>query len=153
MPDVDAEGTDHDEWEALGEHGDQVICPGCLTGVEEQAIYEDGVLTALAADELREGVGTMKQCPRCHGDYDERSNDGDGCMSCQALSQLASGGVASLDDLPLHEVVEEGINLIGQRYVRLRYADGSLDLIDPIPWDETIGEVAGHVARDDEDLS
>jgi hypothetical protein len=29
------------EWEALGDDGTQVICEGCLTGAEEQEIFED----------------------------------------------------------------------------------------------------------------
>lgn len=42
------------EWESPDDTGDQVVCPGCITGVEERAIYEDGVLTALEADNERD---------------------------------------------------------------------------------------------------
>jgi hypothetical protein len=37
------------EWEALGETGEQVICPGCLTLGEEQAITDDAFETAAPA--------------------------------------------------------------------------------------------------------
>jgi len=94
----------------------------------------------------------VKLCPQCREqEYDERANDGDRCMSCQALDILASGA-GSLQVLPLHSVLEEGINVAGQRYVRLRYADGTEDLIDPIPWTEEVAEVGGRVVRDEEDL-
>lgn len=29
------------DWEALGPDGDQIICPGCITGEEQQAMDED----------------------------------------------------------------------------------------------------------------
>ena len=46
------------EWEALGETGKEVICPGCLTLGEERAIGDDANETAKAAagmsvDDLR----------------------------------------------------------------------------------------------------
>lgn len=66
-------------------------------------------------------------------------NDGDRCMACQAVSRLAEGASA-LAQLPPHWVVEEGINAVGQRYVRLRYIDGSEDWIDPVPWTEALSK-------------
>jgi hypothetical protein len=95
----------------------------------------------------------MKLCQHCKEQaYDERANDGDRCMACQGIELMISG-VQSLNDLPLHEVTEEGVNLAEQRYMRLRYADGSEDLIDPIPWPEEVAEIGGQVARPDENLS
>lgn len=95
----------------------------------------------------------MKTCEWCkEQEYDERANDADRCMACLALQELAEGA-GSLQELPLHEVIAEGINLAGQRFVRLRYADGSTDAIDPIPWEEEIPTTGGRIARDDEDLS
>lgn len=91
------------------------------------------------------------ECAACHERYDVVANDGDVCLSCIGLARMISG--VSFDGLPLHEVIEEGVSVVGQRYVRLRYADGSEDLIDPIDWDETVEQVGGMVARDNEDLS
>jgi hypothetical protein len=83
---------------------------------------------------------TARLCTFCREQsFDPMHNDRDTCMACQALQRLAEGA-HSLENLPLHHVVEEGVNVIGQRYVRLRYIDGSEDLIDPVPWDETVAE-------------
>jgi len=73
-------------------------------------------------------------CTRCkEQQYDETSNPTGVCMSCHGTSMLIEGRM--LDVLPPHHIVEEGINAVGQRYVRLRYVDGSEDLIDPLPWE------------------
>jgi hypothetical protein len=39
-------------------------------------------------------------------------------------------GAESLRDLPPHHVTEEGVNAVGQSYYRLRYVDGSEDLVE-----------------------
>lgn len=71
----------------------------------------------------------MAFCGIClEQNYDETVNQEDRCMACQALVLLAAG--VPLSALPSYEVVEEGINLAGQWYLRVRYADGSLDFLD-----------------------
>ena len=66
----------------------------------------------------------MTECPSCHKQYDERVNDAGHCMSCQGITRLAENA-KSLDELARHEVMEQGLNKLGQLYVRVRYADGS----------------------------
>ncbi len=90
-------------------------------------------------------------CQRgCGQRYNKVVNDGDHCMACEGEDILLAafdpvvGGVwmpcaESLSDLPPHEVTEVGADVIGQRYARLRYSDGSEGIIDPIPRDEEIG--------------
>jgi hypothetical protein len=41
-------------WEVIDELGDEIVCEGCLLLVEERAIQEDSLLTALDADLERE---------------------------------------------------------------------------------------------------
>ncbi len=43
-------------WEALNEEGD-IICPGCLSGAEVEAIEEDMQQTMLEAEEMAEREG------------------------------------------------------------------------------------------------
>ncbi len=38
---IDQESDNFVEWEAIDEDGDKVVCPGCLTGAEEQAVIDD----------------------------------------------------------------------------------------------------------------
>ena len=89
----------------------------------------------------------MNTCRHCGGEYDRRYRDethrhdealdyDDGrCMACLGR-QVLIAGVSTLEQLPTHEVIEKGINAVGQPYVRVRYWDRSEDLIDPMPWDE-----------------
>ncbi|MFL1446182.1 hypothetical protein [Nocardiopsis protaetiae] len=71
----------------------------------------------------------MAFCERCQEqNYDQKANHDGPCMACQGMMLLADG--VPLSSLPPHEVVEEGVNMAGQWYMRVRYADGSLDLID-----------------------
>ena len=82
-------------------------------------------------------------CKRdCGQLYNTVVNTQDHCMACQGEILLAGydpvGRVwmpcaESLSDLPPHEIAEEDVDAAGQRYARLRYADGSEGLIDPIP--------------------
>jgi hypothetical protein len=44
-------------WEATDESGTTVICPGCLTGLEENQIADDAAETARLADYLRTAEG------------------------------------------------------------------------------------------------
>lgn len=80
----------------------------------------------------------VKICTRCHERFD--AADADVCMSCLGIEQMASLGCSSLADLPPHRIKEQGINAVGQRYARVVYADSSEDLIDPIPWDESLDD-------------
>jgi hypothetical protein len=75
-------------------------------------------------------------CPRCLEQYDISVNPEAWCMSCQGMSLLIEG--APVTALPPHHVVEEGVNVIGQRYIRVAYPDGTTDLIDPVPWSENL---------------
>ena len=94
----------------------------------------------------RRAVGGV--CKRdCGQLYNTVVNTQDHCMACQGEILLAGydpvGRVwmpcaESLSDLPPHEITEEGVKAAGQRYARLRYADGSEGLIDPIPWDDRL---------------
>ncbi len=58
------EAADTSEWEATGETGEQMICPGCLTGQEQREVDEDamdmGTLIALDPDiqAERKGAGS-----------------------------------------------------------------------------------------------
>ena len=83
----------------------------------------------------------LRVCTQCNESrYEENVNDGDRCMACQGIGVLASGG--SMDQRPPYRVVEDGTNGIGQRFVRLRYADGSEDTIDPIGDDLRVGNAS-----------
>lgn len=70
----------------------------------------------------------MKICLHCEWGYDERANDGDRCMACQARSILRTAGAGSPVALPSHQVLGR-MSLHDQPYTRLRYADGSEDLM------------------------
>jgi hypothetical protein len=89
----------------------------------------------------------VTKCPHCGRDYDPRFfddpprhpeaydyDDYGWCMACIGLQVQIAGG--RLEDLPTHEVIEEGMCGPGFRYVRVRYWDGSEDVIDPVYWDE-----------------
>jgi hypothetical protein len=83
----------------------------------------------------------MMLCPSCNEQqYDQTVNDAGACMACQSLSLLAEG--RPIDQLPPHTVTEQGVNEMGQRFARLRYIDGSVDHIDPIPWNEPLVDTA-----------
>lgn len=73
---------------------------------------------------------SAKDCPRgCGQSYDQDVNDGDRCYACVGNS-LVIDGAESLRHLPPHDVTEEGINVVGQSYYRLRYVDGSECLVE-----------------------
>ncbi len=65
----------------------------------------------------------------CGHSYNQEINDGDRCYACVG-NALVIEGAESLRDLPPHRVTEEGMNVVGQSYYRLRYIDGSEDLVE-----------------------
>ena len=69
----------------------------------------------------------MVTCPTCQRQYDERSSNAGRCMACQGQQVTKRDG--ALQDLPPHQVTEEGLDETGRRYIRVRYADGSDDFI------------------------
>lgn len=72
----------------------------------------------------------MIDCPTCGQPYDQAINDvGHQCYACVGNGRIVEGA-GRLQDLPPHQVTEEGINIVGQNYHRLRYVDGSEDLLD-----------------------
>ena len=43
------------EWEVIDSDGDRVICPGCITGIEQQLMDED--VMAFEGGDTRDGEG------------------------------------------------------------------------------------------------
>ncbi len=71
----------------------------------------------------------LRLCTECAEQmYDDAYNDDPGgrCMRCLNFARLIVN--SQPQELPPHTITEDSINAVGERSVRVLYADGSTDL-------------------------